>query len=103
MSKITTISYEQLMNSDEILPLYVFEFFYKTGINTNYVNTVPNFIKEYRNRVSHLSDIMWLLVRKMFMSEKQIQLFAILDNKKTTLNELVDYLLDLFERGANFD
>ena len=71
MSNITTISYQQIIDLE---PCYTPE---SIGINSDYVDTVPNFIRDYKGKVKQLADIIWVLVRKEFISTKQSQLFAI--------------------------
>jgi len=47
------------------------------GITKDYVATIPEFIKKYRNKVKGKGDIMWALCRKEYMTEKNMRLFAV--------------------------
>jgi len=39
--------------------------------------TIPEFIKLYRNRVKHKEDIIWVVCRKEYMTERDMRLFAV--------------------------
>ena len=47
------------------------------GIKSNYSATIPEFIKEYRNKVKNKEDIIWVLCRNDYMSERDLRLFAV--------------------------
>jgi len=47
------------------------------GITKNYSATIPEFIKEYRNKVKQKQDIIWALCRNDYMTDKDMRLFAV--------------------------
>jgi len=47
------------------------------GISSDYSATIPEFIKEYRDKVKSKEDILWVLCREEYMSEKDMRLFAV--------------------------
>lgn len=47
------------------------------GMTNDYESTIPNFINEYRYKVSDLSTIMRTLCRHDFMTDKELILFAV--------------------------
>lgn len=49
----------------------------KIGIKTNYSATIPIFIREYRNKVKNKEDIIWLLCRNDYMTDRNMRLFAV--------------------------
>lgn len=63
------------------------------GITKGYSATIPEFIRKYRDKVKKKRDIIWLLCRDKFMTDKELMLFAvwcarqvqhIVDDKKYT-------------------
>ena len=47
------------------------------GMPKTYSDTIPNFIKEYRDKVKNTEDIIWFLCRKEYMTDKDMRLFAV--------------------------
>ena len=47
------------------------------GITKGYSATIPEFIKEYRDKVKSKEDIIWVICRKEYMSDKDLRLFAV--------------------------
>ena len=47
------------------------------GIKSNYSATIPKFIREYRDKIKNIEDIISLLCRKDYMTERDIRLFAV--------------------------
>jgi hypothetical protein len=113
-TSITTISYEQLVsiyiNPDEM------------NIHKGYCDTVPNFIKNYRidaldvseryiNGLATKAELDKAVIIVRDASKATTRAFneffeckAIRDDAIAHIsNAQIDYLLDLFERGANFD
>ena len=39
--------------------------------------SIPDFIKEYRNKVKNKEDIIWVLCRKEYMTDQDMRLFAV--------------------------
>ena len=49
----------------------------KVGMPKNYSKSIPEFIDEYRDKVESREDILWLLCRKEYMTNKDMRLFAV--------------------------
>ena len=47
------------------------------GIKSNYSATIPEFIREYRDKVKNTKDIILVLCRKDHMTERDMRLFAV--------------------------
>ena len=47
------------------------------GITEGYIATIPEFIKEYRDKVKEKDDIIWALCRKRYITERDMRLFAV--------------------------
>lgn len=47
------------------------------GMPVNYKATIPEFIQEYRSKVKHIDDILWVLARKRYITKKQACWFAL--------------------------
>ena len=47
------------------------------GIKSDYSATISKFIKEYRNKVQSKEDIVWVLCRKEYMTDRDLRLFAV--------------------------
>ena len=47
------------------------------GISENYKASIPNFIKEYRDKVQSKEDILWVLCRNDYMTDRDMRLFAV--------------------------
>ena len=47
------------------------------GMPKTYSATIPEFIKEYRDKVQNREDIIWLLCRPEYMTDKDCRLFAV--------------------------
>jgi len=47
------------------------------GITQGYSATIPEFIKEYREKVHDKQDILWTLCRHEFMTDKELRLYAV--------------------------
>ena len=49
----------------------------KIGMPTNYSATIPEFIKEYRDKVKEKEDIVWAVCHDDYMTDKDMRLFAV--------------------------
>ena len=49
----------------------------RIGIKSDYSATIPEFIKEYRDKVNDKEDILWVMCRKEYMTERDMRLFAV--------------------------
>jgi hypothetical protein len=47
------------------------------GIKNGYSATIPEFIKEYRDKVKNKEDIIWVICRNDYMTDKDLRLFAV--------------------------
>jgi len=47
------------------------------GIKNGYSATIPDFIKEYRDKVKNKEDLMWVLCRDDYMTDRDMRLFAV--------------------------
>jgi hypothetical protein len=47
------------------------------GMPGGYSATIPDFIDEYRGKVNEPKDIMWLLCRNEYLTDKDLRLFAV--------------------------
>ncbi len=47
------------------------------GIKSNYSATIRDFIKEYRHKVKRKNDIIWVVCRNDYMTDKDMRLFAV--------------------------
>ena len=66
-----TITYKQIK---DLNPCYEPE---SIGIDKDYKTSIVDFIDEYRNKVKSKEDIIWVLCRNEFMTDKQLRLFAV--------------------------
>ena len=78
------------------------------GMPKTYSDTIPNFINEYQDKVKNKDDLIWLLCRNEYMTDKDIRLFAVWCARKAL--KLVDKpdqrsinACDVAERFANGD
>jgi len=94
------ITYKDLMSFN---PCYYPEELGK--INKRKPLTIPEFIHQYRDRVKNKEDIIWVVCRKEYMSERDMRLFAVWCAREAL--ELVDpdprsvEVCDVAERFAN--
>ena len=65
------ITYKDLVKMN---PCYAPE---EIGIDKNYSATISEFIKEYRNKVKNKRDIIWVVCRSEYMTERNMRLFAV--------------------------
>ena len=65
------ITYKDLVAMD---PCYMPE---EIGIPKNYSATVVEFIKEYRSKVKNPEDIIWVVCREDYITERDQRLFAV--------------------------
>ena len=70
------ISYQQIK---ELNPCYDP---IEIGMKEDYEDSVVNFIKEYREKVKSKNDIHWVLLRKEFLTVKELRLFAVWSARK---------------------
>ena len=47
------------------------------GIKNGYSAAIPDFIKEYRDKVKNKGDIIWVICRNDYMTDKDMRLFAV--------------------------
>ena len=47
------------------------------GIPKNYSATIPDFINEYRDKVRNKEDILWVLCRNDYTTDRDMRLFAV--------------------------
>ena len=47
------------------------------GIKSKYSASIPDFIKIYRDKVKNKEDIMWVICRNAYMTDKDLRLFAV--------------------------
>lgn len=47
------------------------------GVSSDYSATIPDFIREYRHKVKHKKDILWVLLRDIFLTNQELRLFAV--------------------------
>ena len=47
------------------------------GMPENYKASIPGFIDDYKNEVKSKEDIIWLLARNEYMTDKDMRLFAV--------------------------
>ena len=66
-----TITYDHLI---AMKPCYTPE---SIGINEGFEMNIPDFIREFKDKVKSKKDIIWYLCRKQYMSDKDIRLFAV--------------------------
>ena len=74
------------------------------GIMPDYSAPIPEFIEVYRDKVKSQKDIMWVLCRNDFMTDRELRLFAVwsarqvqhLINDERSIN-----VLDVAEKYAN--
>ena len=68
--KKQTISYKEIMGFNPCYdPVEI-------GMPKNYEASIVDFIGEYRIKVAEKNDIVWVLVRKKYLSGKELRLFA---------------------------
>jgi len=67
----TKITYEDLI---KMKPCYHPR---EIGIKRNYSAAIPEFIKEYRDKVQDKADILWVICRNDYMTARDIRLFAV--------------------------
>ena len=76
----------------------------KIGIAQGYSATIPDFIKEYRDKVHNKQDILWTLCRHEFMTDKELRLYAVWCARQIQhlmTDERSINALDVAERYAN--
>jgi hypothetical protein len=78
----------------------------EVGIKERESLTVKDWIEKYRNSVKNKEDMIWLLCRKEYMSDKDMRLFAVWCARSTyALCETIDQqsidAVDTAERYAN--
>ena len=49
----------------------------KLGMKKTYSDSIYNFISEYRDKVNSKEDIIWLICRKEYMTDRDLRLFAV--------------------------
>lgn len=47
------------------------------GIKNGYSGSIPEFVKEYRDKVKNKNDIFWVICRNDYMTDKDLRLFAV--------------------------
>lgn len=67
----TEITYEDLVAMNPCYPPEA------VGITEGYSATIPDFINVYRDKVKNKEDIIWVICRKDYMSNKDLRLFAV--------------------------
>ena len=65
------ITYEDIINME---PCYSPD---EIGMPKNYRAKVGDFVKEYRNKVKDKEDILWVVCRKDWMTDRDMRLFAV--------------------------
>lgn len=74
------------------------------GITQGYSATIPEFVKEYRDKVHDKEDILWTLCRHEFMTDKELRLYAVWCARQVQhlmTDERSINALDVAERYAN--
>jgi len=74
------------------------------GMSENYEDSIVNFIIEFRTKVKSIDDILWVLCRNDFMTDKELRLYAVWCARKVQhlmKDERSTNALDVVERFAN--